>query len=163
MCFFFFFFQAEDGIRDLTVTGVQTCALPISLAVQRVGGLGERYVAEEGVERREASVATASGVAALALEVVEELTEEGSVEIREHEVGRGTAEARGGEPQEQAEGGAVRSDGVRARLPLPEQAVGEEGLQERGEVGGGHGASFLGPVARSVASWRSSGTASMYQ
>src|SRR2546430_4812008 len=29
-CSFFFFFQAEDGIRDLTVTGVQTCALPIS-------------------------------------------------------------------------------------------------------------------------------------
>src|SRR3989475_119093 len=28
----FFFFQAEDGIRDLTVTGVQTCALPISFA-----------------------------------------------------------------------------------------------------------------------------------
>src|SRR6266853_1715831 len=27
-----FFFQAEDGIRDLTVTGVQTCALPISAA-----------------------------------------------------------------------------------------------------------------------------------
>src|SRR5437773_5731679 len=32
--FFFFFFQAEDGIRDRDVTGVQTCALPIS----RVGG-----------------------------------------------------------------------------------------------------------------------------
>src|SRR5688572_31846387 len=29
MLFFIFFFQAEDGIRDLTVTGVQTCALPI--------------------------------------------------------------------------------------------------------------------------------------
>src|SRR2546422_1267446 len=29
MCFFFFF-QAEDGIRDVAVTGVQTCALPIS-------------------------------------------------------------------------------------------------------------------------------------
>src|SRR5206468_8165724 len=27
---FIFFFQAEDGIRDLIVTGVQTCALPIS-------------------------------------------------------------------------------------------------------------------------------------
>src|SRR5438046_6674238 len=26
---FFFFFQAEDGIRDWSVTGVQTCALPI--------------------------------------------------------------------------------------------------------------------------------------
>src|SRR5207247_5071467 len=29
---FFFFFQAEDGIRDPLVTGVQTCALPISAA-----------------------------------------------------------------------------------------------------------------------------------
>src|SRR2546430_7705058 len=29
----FFFFQAEDGIRDLTVTGVQTCALPIFIAL----------------------------------------------------------------------------------------------------------------------------------
>src|SRR5687767_15358764 len=29
--FFFFFFQAEDGIRDKLVTGVQTCALPISV------------------------------------------------------------------------------------------------------------------------------------
>src|SRR2546430_7175686 len=31
--FSFFFFQAEDGIRDLTVTGVQTCALPICRAI----------------------------------------------------------------------------------------------------------------------------------
>src|SRR2546422_2085035 len=30
MVLFFFFFQAEDGIRDVAVTGVQTCALPIS-------------------------------------------------------------------------------------------------------------------------------------
>src|SRR3989442_5932898 len=29
-CVMFFFFQAEDGIRDADVTGVQTCALPIS-------------------------------------------------------------------------------------------------------------------------------------
>src|SRR3989475_4696551 len=33
----FFFFQAEDGIRDLTVTGVQTCALPISLPARHAG------------------------------------------------------------------------------------------------------------------------------
>src|SRR2546430_16284129 len=32
MRIFSFFFQAEDGIRDLTVTGVQTCALPIAPA-----------------------------------------------------------------------------------------------------------------------------------
>src|SRR5438874_8794646 len=34
----FFFFQAEDGIRDLYVTGVQTCALPI-LDAYRAGAL----------------------------------------------------------------------------------------------------------------------------
>src|SRR2546430_8388505 len=40
---FFFFFQAEDGIRDLTVTGVQTCALPISTDVaERDWNLAER-------------------------------------------------------------------------------------------------------------------------
>src|SRR5207245_3489948 len=32
---FVFFFQAEDGIRDATVTGVQTCALPISSTAAR--------------------------------------------------------------------------------------------------------------------------------
>src|SRR5207249_8293578 len=32
---FFFFFQAEDGIRDRNVTGVQTCALPISAHPER--------------------------------------------------------------------------------------------------------------------------------
>src|SRR5256886_7659979 len=38
----FFFFQAEDGIRDLTVTGVQTCALPIYL------GAGARVLRASG-------------------------------------------------------------------------------------------------------------------
>src|SRR5256885_7605637 len=33
----FFFFQAEDGIRDYKVTGVQTCALPISTTTGRAG------------------------------------------------------------------------------------------------------------------------------
>src|SRR5256886_3778103 len=39
-----FFFQAEDGIRDLTVTGVQTCALPIYLRtpLQQAGDEGEQ-------------------------------------------------------------------------------------------------------------------------
>src|SRR2546427_670554 len=37
--YFFFFFQAEDGIRDLTVTGVQTCALPILLGGARKNGV----------------------------------------------------------------------------------------------------------------------------
>src|SRR5437764_11419777 len=37
----FFFFQAEDGIRDTSVTGVQTCALPISLRSSGVGAHGQ--------------------------------------------------------------------------------------------------------------------------
>src|SRR5256885_3892331 len=38
-----FFFQAEDGIRDYKVTGVQTCALPISMeAVARRAGLAKK-------------------------------------------------------------------------------------------------------------------------
>src|SRR3712207_8915283 len=34
ICMFFFFFQAEDGIRDIGVTGVQTCALPIFVNIR---------------------------------------------------------------------------------------------------------------------------------
>src|SRR5438046_3296726 len=43
MCFhIFFFFQAEDGIRDWSVTGVQTCALPISLGAGNLGHATDR-------------------------------------------------------------------------------------------------------------------------
>src|SRR5207253_4317215 len=74
--FFFFFFQAEDGIRDGHVTGVQTCALPISpeserslheaglfriLQPKRVGGAEFDYVAlvdvADVIGRADASVA----------------------------------------------------------------------------------------------------------
>src|SRR5256886_12113340 len=52
----FFFFQAEDGIRDLTVTGVQTCALPISMATIRpliglIVAIGKKVSAGKTVER----------------------------------------------------------------------------------------------------------------
>src|SRR2546430_11294083 len=44
-----FFFQAEDGIRDLTVTGVQTCALPIfwTFPTARDRGLGRQLVFDD--------------------------------------------------------------------------------------------------------------------
>src|SRR5205809_2019505 len=41
LVFFFFFFQAEDGIRDVAVTGVQTCALPISRTAAARAGAGQ--------------------------------------------------------------------------------------------------------------------------
>src|SRR2546422_8130053 len=70
LCFYvamccFFFFQAEDGIRDVAVTGVQTCALPIysnllpvrkpdrtfgaknALIVNRVDSLGHRVASKD--------------------------------------------------------------------------------------------------------------------
>ena len=66
---FFFFFQAEDGIRDDLVTGVQTCALPISSAsrtarsrsvaiaseaggASEVPGVGARWITPRSEERR---------------------------------------------------------------------------------------------------------------
>ena len=42
-----FFFQAEDGIRDYDVTGVQTCALPIFAEVLFDGAIDERERCDE--------------------------------------------------------------------------------------------------------------------
>src|SRR5205823_10256493 len=57
----FFFFQAEDGIRDKLVTGVQTCALPISDV--RLPASSSRYGVEErgGVEPGSESQAARGG------------------------------------------------------------------------------------------------------
>src|SRR5215471_20502301 len=48
--FFFFFFQAEDGIRDLYVTGVQTCALPISDGVHAANRHGRVLLRRHAAE-----------------------------------------------------------------------------------------------------------------
>src|SRR5215203_6473566 len=55
--FYFFFFQAEDGIRDIGVTGVQTCALPISTPPaskpQRRSSSGSRSAPSTATRRSE--------------------------------------------------------------------------------------------------------------
>src|SRR5205809_7490378 len=51
LLFFFFFFQAEDGIRDVAVTGVQTCALPISPQDSLVTPCGEPNAANYRTHR----------------------------------------------------------------------------------------------------------------
>src|SRR2546426_6731978 len=58
---FFFFFQAEDGIRDYKVTGVQTCALPISSAIAGVSTSASSSVPYRSSAR--ASPATDPGTA----------------------------------------------------------------------------------------------------
>src|SRR5256885_8349401 len=71
---YFFFFQAEDGIRDYKVTGVQTCALPISLHRQISAGTADILLSklapaevvqscfrEEILRKRQSSVAHVRG------------------------------------------------------------------------------------------------------
>src|SRR5260370_16022027 len=48
---FLFFFQAEDGIRDSSVTGVQTCALPILGGGARLRNAGEQRGAGGGADK----------------------------------------------------------------------------------------------------------------
>src|SRR5256886_4299310 len=68
---YFFFFQAEDGIRDLTVTGVQTCALPISpvviLATDLIVGSApvERAGAASAISETSSELGGALGIAVL--------------------------------------------------------------------------------------------------
>src|SRR2546422_3201468 len=52
MWLIFFFFQAEDGIRDVAVTGVQTCALPISPGGEGNRGASAGIVPWQEVTRR---------------------------------------------------------------------------------------------------------------
>src|SRR2546430_4087077 len=53
----FFFFQAEDGIRDLTVTGVQTCALPISSFLSEVANPASDW----GINSKSLRLTTSTG------------------------------------------------------------------------------------------------------
>src|SRR2546430_16326445 len=80
----FFFFQAEDGIRDLTVTGVQTCALPISIidgdCIRLPDGLaatGARVTRESLADQLESARQNLSGeLDAFARNTLEYLAEE---------------------------------------------------------------------------------------
>src|SRR3989454_9619265 len=72
--FFFFFFQAEDGIRDYKVTGVQTCALPISVAHLRPVPVG-------GVTVSRATLHNEDEIARLGVEIGDEVLVERSGDV----------------------------------------------------------------------------------
>src|SRR2546430_4766926 len=89
LCFVFFFFQAEDGIRDLTVTGVQTCALPISgfeLGEDEIE-LGVGIHGEPG--RARGKLVSAREIAGIALEAIHaDMPLSGEVRSEERRVGK---------------------------------------------------------------------------
>src|SRR5205085_2758426 len=79
----FFFFQAEDGIRDLTVTGVQTCALPICSPVPPpVERAVEALTAGAEKAQRREGIREADRFYARALELVADAAPETTVDLR---------------------------------------------------------------------------------
>jgi len=100
----------------------------------------------------------------LLFEVLQELPDERGVEVGEAEVAGCLAGLALGEGEQEPAGVAVGGDRVRAGLLLPGQPVGEEALQDGGQVG--HDASRPScPAGSSLAAARarSSGTAERYQ
>src|SRR2546429_2285464 len=67
-----FFFQAEDGIRDVAVTGVQTCALPILRQAEQRGLAGEVFAPLAELAKQQG----AEGIHALDNNTVRQLLEE---------------------------------------------------------------------------------------
>src|SRR5690606_39740689 len=95
--------QAEDGIRDFHVTGVQTCALPIFLAVAKarlgdIAGAQAIFEAQRGsgpqVDRNLAELYVAAGRAGAALELLEPLVGEDPEDARRSEERRVGIECR---------------------------------------------------------------------
>src|SRR2546427_12755492 len=136
----FFFFQAEDGIRDLTVTGVQTCALPI----YRAGVLARRLArpGQEQLPRHPAPPAAHPGPAGLDRVRGGALPDQPAPRsgVRRTPIRNRAAGGAGGARQGRGHGAArARTGAVSRRLP-------------RGRDGGGRrlGPGAPGPLAPAV-------------
>lgn len=96
-------------------------------------GMAQRRPAEQRVDRCEPVVSGANAVSPDVFELVQEGTDECSVEIAEVETAGLGAGPLGGEGEQEAEGVSVSGDGVRAGSALADQPVGEECLECRGK------------------------------
>src|SRR5690554_7408887 len=81
----FFFFQAEDGIRDADVTGVQTCALPISYVLECDGSRHDVRLALLGEHLAENSLAAIAAAVSAGIPVTDAIAAVESVGARSEE------------------------------------------------------------------------------
>jgi hypothetical protein len=140
----------RDGQNTLTVIGE--------------GGFVNGNVPEEGMYCAQAVIASASTVVAIVLKVLEECGHELGIQILHPKVAGLSAVLLGRELQQQSEGVSVTGHRVVAGTQLTMQAACEELLEVLREVGDTHRRPpCLAVNWNSVASSRSSGTASMYQ
>src|SRR6266496_5117132 len=132
-----FFFQVEDGIRDLYVTGVQTCALPISVPATHPG---PRRVRMAGRRFRDGAAAGTAGL----------LPGNGGV-LRPGEASRAAIVAQGRTGRRVPDRGARHAVGGAPRVSQSGPGAGAEGgvgavpLVSAGACGGGVLPSYNGP------------------
>lgn len=109
------------------------------LTMQGLRGLLQSHVPEKRVDGSQPNIPRARAVFAGAFQVIEEETNEGSIEVFDAEMGGTFVEPFLGELQQEAEAVPISRHGMGARLPLTKQTIGEESLQERRKAGGHHG------------------------
>ena len=133
-----------------------------ALDEQRVLGVAQGGVGEQRTDRRQAQVPGPGAIAPLVLEVVQECRDRGGVQVVPVELGGHLSGALVHEGEQQAQGVAVRRDGLRAGPTLLDEPVGEECLQrwrdQRHDRAADHAVS-----CRTAARASSSGAADRYQ
>jgi len=105
-----------------------------ALALQRMRRFVDGHIPEEGAQRGKAHVPCPRAVAAVNLQMPEELAHERGVELFDPQLGWFSLEAFRGEAQQQPEGVAVGGDHVRTRVELGAQTLREEALEPGGQV-----------------------------
>ena len=100
-----------------------------SLTKQRMGRLLESHVLKEGMNRRQTDIAGASAILSAVLEMIEEITNEGNVQVLDREIRGCFTEPFFCKTEEQAEGVAIPRDGMGACSLLSKQSIRKEGLK----------------------------------
>jgi hypothetical protein len=137
-----------DGPALMTFTGHRE----YSLAEQRMGGLLEGNILEEGVNRGQADVPGTSAILPASFKIIEKMSDERHVQIIEREVGWRFTQPLFCKLKQQAEGIAISRYGVGTRSTLPKKSIRKERLQKRGKASRHYGRALLRFfITRSVA------------